>query len=445
MTDSDSDKYQTAVTSAFRGETEPIERRPPKKGRLGAVLLMLAALAGAGYYMLGGKRATDTQSAAATGAKPAAGNTAAPGGAPAAPVEVTTAAAISRELPRGIEIVGSLAADEEVIVSAQIAGEVSALNVDFGSYVAQGQVIAEIDQRDAKLRVEQAEASLKQTLARLGMKDGDSFNPENNSDVRVARTQLDWSKLDLDRAASLVEKGDIARSQYDLTVTNHNAAKARYQVALDAVNQQLAVIEQQRSALSLARKALGDTVVRAPISGAVKEKHTARGAFLPVGGRLITLVRINPLRLRAEVPESHAAAVRIGQVISLTTEAHPDRTFQGRVARIGAALDERTRALTIEATVNNPGNVLRPGMFAKSNLTLQQRGAVTMVPQSAISRIAGLNKVYVIENNKAVERIVKTGVADGSLIEITEGIQSGEKVATNNLDKLQNGAVVSGR
>ncbi len=360
------------------------------------------------------------------------------------PIDVTTAAAITRDLQRSVEVVGSLAADEEVVVSAQAPGELSQLNVDFGSYVSQGQVIALIDQRDAKLKVEQAEATLKQTLARLGMKDGERFDPHQNADVRVAKAQLDWAKMDLDRNTKLIENGDISRSNYDQAMTQHNLAQARYQAALDAVNQQLAVVEQQRSALNLARKAVTDTVVRAPISGAVKEKHASRGSYLPVNGRIVTLVKINPLRLRADIPESSAAAVRTGQTMTLTVEAFPNRTFTGRVVRIGPSLNEQTRALTVEAEVANSGNLLRPGMFAKSQLITAKNAPAVMVPQRAVVTVAGLTKVFVIENGKAVERIIKTGATDGDLVEITEGVKSGETIVTSNLDRLQTGVVVSG-
>jgi multidrug resistance efflux pump len=99
--------------------------------------------------------------------------------------------------------------------------------------------------------------------------------------------------MDLDRAAKLVEHGDISRSIFDQAQTQFNLAQARHQASIDAVNQQLAVVEQQRSALNLAKKSLADTVVRSPISGAVKEKSTARGAYLPVNGKIVTLVKIN--------------------------------------------------------------------------------------------------------------------------------------------------------
>ena len=109
---------------------------------------------------------------------------------PAPPVEVTTAAAITRALQRNVDAVGSFTADEEVIVAAQAAGELAELNVDFGSFVQAGQVIATIDQRDAKLKIEQAEATLKQTLARLGMKEGEKFDAVQNADVKVANLNL---------------------------------------------------------------------------------------------------------------------------------------------------------------------------------------------------------------------------------------------------------------
>lgn len=367
-------------------------------------------------------------------------------GASAIPaLEVDTAFAISRNVKRGVEVVGSLAADEEVIVGAQAAGELAQLNVDFGSYVKQGQVIAVIDQRDAKLKVEQAEATLKQTMARLGMKEGEKFDAHQNADVRVAKASLDWAQMDLDRSSRLVENGDIARSVYDQAVTQHNLAKARYQAAIDAVNQQLAIVEQQRSALSLARKAITDTVIKSPISGAVKEKFANRGSYLAVGGRIVSLVKINPLRLRADIPESFSAAVRKGQTMSLQVEAFPGQTFTGRVVRIGPSLNEQTRALTVEAEVGNSGNQLRPGMFAKSELITAPAAQAIMIPARSVLTVAGLNKAFVVEKGKVFERLIKTGVTDGDLIEVIEGVKEGEAVATKNLDKLQTGSSVNNK
>jgi RND family efflux transporter MFP subunit len=416
------------------------------KHTLAHFALLLAALALAFFASACSRKAESgaeptAEAAGKTAGKAEASPTAVP------PVEVTTTAAITRTLQRGVDVVGSFTADEEVVVSAQAAGELAQLNVDFGSFVQAGQVIATIDQRDAKLKIEQAEATLKQTLARLGMpasqKDGAAFDATQNADVKVAKAQLDWTKMDLERAAKLVEQGDVSRSLFDQAQTQHNLAQARYQAAVDAVNQQLAVVEQQRSALSLAKKALVDTVVRAPITGAVKEKHTARGAYLPVNGKIVTLVKINPLRLRADIPEASAASVRTGQTMTLNVEAFPNRTFSGRIVRIGPSLNEQTRALTVEAQVANPGNLLRPGMFAKSSLITVPNATAVLVPSKAVLTIAGLTKVFVITDGKATEKIIKLGVTDGDMIEIIEGVNSGETLATSNLDRLQTGSAVS--
>ncbi len=419
---------QSATLQAPRSQARPRRLSRWVLASLLLVALIITALA----FLRARRNAAPEAPATTVGAQPAAPQ----------PVEVMTVAAITRSLERRVEVVGSLAADEEVVVSAQIAGELVSLNVDFGSYVKQGQVIAQLDQRDAQLKLEQAEAALKQTMARLGMREGERFDPEQNAEVRLAKASLDWARIELDRVTRLIENGDVARSVYDQALTNYNLAQARYQAARDAVNQQLAIVEQQRAAVDLARKSLSDTIVRAPISGAVKEKHATRGTYLPVNGRIVTLVRINPLRLRADIPEAFSSAVRTGQRIELQIDAFPDRTFSGKVVRIGPSLDERTRALTIEAEVANPHNLLRPGMFAKSELIIEKNALAVMVPREAITTAAGLSKVFVIENDRASERIVKTAATDGHLIEIAEGVKAGELVATSNLDKLQQGSLV---
>ncbi len=422
------DEYQE--TSSSRG-----------KWIISAILLIGAIFAGGFYFT---KKNKDAKAATAA-AKSAGTNSTSSGNNSVAPVEVTTAAAISRGLPQTVEVVGSLTADEEVVVSSQIAGEITALNIDFGTFVQKGQVIAQIDQRDALLKIEQSELQLKQTMARIGMKDGMKFDPLQTPDVMQVKAQLDFTKIDLDRATKLVEAGDVPRTVYDQALTQKNLAQARYQAALDAISQQVAIVEQQRAAINLSRKSLADTVVRSPISGAVKEKFQSRGAFVPVGGRIVSLVSTNPIRLRADIPESSVSAVRVGQTISVTTDAFPNRTFTGRVTRLGTSLSEQTRALPVEAVIANPSNTLRPGMFAKSQLVTNRNGSAIMVPTKAIFTIAGILKVFVIENGKAVEKLVKTGLTDGELIEITEGINEGDQVATSNLDKLQQGSNVTSK
>src|SRR5262249_17726552 len=133
-----------------------------------------------------------------------------------------------------------------------------------------------------------------------------------------------------------------------------------------------------------------------------------------------------------------------GQTINVTVDAFPNRPFTGRVVRIGPSLDEKTRALTVEAEVANSGNLLRPGMFAKSRLITSASAPAVMVPQRAVVTVAGLSKVCVLRNGKGGERIVKPGATDGDLNEIPESVKNGGAVATKKPEKIQTGTAVHG-
>ena len=199
-----------------------------------------------------------------------------------------------------------------------------------------GQPLARLDQTDFKLRVEQAEAALQQARARLGLtpsgKD-EQVDPEQTSIVRQARAVLDEARLTRDRSVKLLEQQLIARSQLDTAEANLQVADGRYQDALEEVRNRQAVLAQRRSELDLARQQLTDTVVLAPIDGAVSQRLTSRGEYLAVGAPMATLVRIHPLRLRVSVPERESSGVRVGQIVRLTIEGDPT-VYSGRVVRL---------------------------------------------------------------------------------------------------------------
>ena len=362
---------------------------------------------------------------------------------PAPAIEVRTAPVIERRTNRSVEVVGSLVAEDDVTVSSQASGNLADITVDLGTAVRRGQIIARIDQRELKFKVDQAEGTLHQAEARLGVKRGERVDPQKQPDVRMAFAALERARYDLNASRSLAESGDISKQQLDVYQKTVDQAEARYQAALENVRNLEAIVEEKRAALDLAKKQLTDTEIVSPISGVVKEKAASRGEYLQPGKPIVTIVQVDPLRLRADIPEYAAASVRTGQTMTLTVESFPGRTFTGRVVRIGPSLNEQTRALTVEAEVRNPGNLLRPGMFAKSNLVTANDALALMAPRRAVQVIAGLNKIFVIDNGRVSERIVKLGAVDGDLIEIAEGVKSGEVVATSNLDKLQEGSAVS--
>ena len=362
---------------------------------------------------------------------------------PAAPIEVSTASVIERNLRRALEVVGSLDAQEQVTLSSQASGVLEEITVDVGTAVTRGQVVARIDSRDLKLRVEQAEAALRQAEAKLGLKSGEKFDPERQPDVRAAKAGMERARYDWKAAQDLVEHGDVSKQTYDMAQKAFEQAEARYQAALENVRNLEASAEEKRAALALAKKQFEDAAVVSPINGVVKEKSASRGEYLQPGKPVATIVQVNPLRLKIEVPESFATGIKRGQRVTLKVDSYPDREFSGQISRISPSIDEKNRSLVAEAEVRNEGGLLKPGMFARVQVTADEAGAALMVPEKSVVSLAGVNKVFVVDNGRAVERKVKLGTRDGGMIEVVEGVKSGERVITSNTDKLADGSAVS--
>lgn len=361
----------------------------------------------------------------------------------AAPIQVTTAPVVERSTNRGVEVVGSLEAEDEVTVSSQGSGNLDEISVDLGTVVRRGQVIARIDQRELKLKVDQAEGTLHQAEARLGIKRGEKIDSQKQPDVRLAFAALERARYDLNASRNLAESGDISKQQLDVYQKTVDQAEARYQAALENVRNLEAIIEEKRAALDLAKKQLTDTAIISPINGVVKEKVASRGEYLQPGKPIVTIVQINPLRLKLQVPEAFAAAIGRGQVVTLKVDSFPDREFKGLINRINPSMDEKNRSLMAEGQVTNESGLLRPGMFARAQIVSDKKGTALMVPEKAVVSLAGVNKVFVVDGGRAVERLVKLGARDGSLVEILEGIKSGERVITTNAEQLHDGASIS--
>ena len=358
-------------------------------------------------------------------------------------IEVATVPVLERSTRRGIEVVGSLEAEDEVTISSQASGNLEEIGVDVGTPVSRGQAIGRIDSRELRLKVEQAEAALRQAEARLGVEPGQRIDPQKQPDVVQAKAGLERARYDWTAAQKLVDQGAISRQQLDVAQRAFEQAEARYQSALENVRNLEAVLAEKRASLDLSRKQLNDSAIISPLSGIVKEKLASRGEYLQPGKPVATIVQINPLRLRLEVPEAFAASISRGQSVTLKVDAFADREFQGQIKRINPSVDEKNRSLIAEAEVPNPNGLLRPGMFVRAQVVSKTEGMAMMVPDRAVVSLAGVNKVFVVEGARAVERQVKIGTRDGSLVEILEGVRVGERVITTNTDKLHDGITIS--
>jgi len=324
---------------------------------------------------------------------------------------------------------GTLAAFDQTTVSVKVPGRLKAIGVDLGTVVSQGQVIAQVESDDYKLRVQQAEASLAQARARLGLApDGtdDLVDPEKTATVRQARAVLDEARFNRDRAQKLVDQGIIAKAEFDTANSTFKVAEGRYQDAYEEIRNRQGILAQRRSELALARQQLKDTAVVAPLDGIIQEKRASTGEYLAAGAPVVNIVRMDPLRLRAEIPERESHTVRPGQSVRVTVEGDTN-IYVGKIMRLSPVIAEQTRILMVEADVRNNGK-LRPGSFARAEIVTNDAKMAVTVPNNAIVTFAGIEKVLVVQNGKALEKPITTGRRNNEFTEIVAGVNVGEKV-----------------
>lgn len=375
--------------------------------------------------------------------------------APAA-IDVTTAPAILRELPRFFEATGSLAGDQQTDVAPSIAGKVTAIGVDLGSYVKRGQMIVRLDDVDSKLRVEQAQAQLEQAKAalqqaeeKIGLRPGQNFDVNRIPEVANARVALELAEKNLRRAEKLIESGDVSRANYDEQKSRRDQLKEVYEAALSLGRQNFAAVATARanvanaqSQVGLARRSLSYALVFSPIDGYVAERTADLGEYVSPTSKVATIVRINPLRIRIDIPEQAIPEVRVGQSVSVTTSAWPDKNFSGRIARISPNVSPTSRTLTVEAEVENSSGVLKPGQFASVRILQQRVEPAVLVPMRAVRTESGVSRVFVIKDGHAQQRLVQLGQSESDLVEVKGGVAADEEVATSNVDQLSDGVAV---
>lgn len=379
----------------------------------------------------------------------------------------------SRDIAAFIQSTGSLTAEESSNVAPKVAGKVSNIAVNVGQFVAQGAVIARIDDRDARLQlasaqaaVKQAQAGVKQAEARLGLLDGGRFEASTVPEVRAAKANYDQlvaeqrqAETNEKRYRELTETGDVAMIQYEQYRTLRDTARARTIAArqqLDAAvntakqsNQAIvsaqAAVEAARTQVANAEQAIADTVIRAPFSGFVSERQTAVGEFVNSASVVAVILRTNPIKVQIRVNETDVPYVAVGRGVSVQVEAYKDRNFAGVVSAIDPAVDPTSRAAMVEALIENGDNALRSGMFATVKITREGGTKGVFVPKTAVYADQPTQgfRVFVIEDGVAKLKTVQIGVEEGEYQQILSGLEPDQTVATSNLDQLYEGAKVA--
>lgn len=407
------------------------------------LFVLLTAVAGAGLAGCSRSKGQPNSNGPAAGATPA-------------PIQVSTTAAVVRQLPRFFEASGSMAPNQQTDVASETSGKVVAVGVDMGSSVRRGQMIVKLEDADFRIRVQQAQAqldqataTLRQNEAKIGLRPGQKFNPENVPEVAAARAALDLAERNLRRYEKLVETGDISRAAYDQQKSQRDQLAEQRQALVHQAQQNYAAVANAQAAVnaaqtqvSLAKRNLAYTIVTAPMAGYVSDRPADIGEYISPQQKVATIVSLNPLRVRIDIPEQAIPQVHVGESVSVNVAAYTDRSFAGRIARVSPSVSASSRTLTVEAEVQNPNAELKPGQFATVRILLPQSEAAVLVPQRALRTISGSTYVFVIKNGFAEQRLVQPGQAEGDLVELKSGIRPDETVATSNVDQLSDGAAI---
>jgi len=362
-------------------------------------------------------------------------------------IAVSTAPVQHISIQRSVDLAGTLVSPDQAKVSAEAPGVVESVSVRLGDNGARGQELVRLAPRELQLALERAQSALRQTEAQLGMSGEDSrpLPDDQIAAIRTAIANLDDAKTQNERAEQLASRGLLAGAEVEATRTKLKVAEAAYESAVENVRSLKASLQDRRTAYDLAQKKLNDATIRAPIAGAVAERLVQPGEFIKEDTPVITLVQMDPLKVITAAQEKFAGVIQSGMPIQFTVESYPNEMFRGRIVSVSPAVDQSTRTFTVEAELPNPDHRLKPGFFAKGAILTRVDSAVIAAPEDAISTLAGVSTVFIVDNGKIRPQNVTTGARKGNLLEIVDGLHGDETLATSNLNQLSAGVTVTAR
>ena len=270
----------------------------------------------------------------------------------AKPVKVETVK--EETVKRAVELVGTLAAVDQVTISSEADGKVSRILADLGDRVKAGQPLIQVDREKQQYNFDQQRASLEKALAQLGAPDPQHLpEAEKTPDVQKASADLAQAKQAYDRASQLFKRTLVPQQTLDDAATALQSKQASYDLSLQNAKNLRASIQASEASMKLADRQLRDTEIRAPFDGIVEKRLVNLGELVKTQMPVMAIVRVDPLKVIAEIPEKMAPWIKEGQPVQLHVDAYPDRAFTGKVSRISPAVNTATRAFPFEALVPN--------------------------------------------------------------------------------------------
>jgi RND family efflux transporter MFP subunit len=336
---------------------------------------------------------------------------------------------------------GSMQAMTETPIFARSEGYVRKRFVDIGDRVQEGQLLAVIEAPEVDRQVQQAQASVSRAEAAL---------EQAKAALEQSNTQMNLAEVTAQRWTTLFGKRVVSRQEVDEKQAAYDARRADNKAAQASVSAANDVVAASRAELQRLMELKGFQELRAPFSGVITVRNTDMGALIRGGaseGReLFRLAQTGQLRIMINVPQVNVPAISVGDSASVTVDALPQRTFEGRIARTANALDPATRTLLTEVHVPNRDNVLLPGMYSHVTLAKARTApAVTIPGETLVVRSDGPQVAVVQEDGKVHYQKVSLGRDFGDDIEVTAGLTGGESIVINPSDEVREGAVVKAR
>jgi RND family efflux transporter MFP subunit len=292
-------------------------------------------------------------------------------------------------------------------VVPRLAGRIETVNVRMGDRVSRGQTIAKMDDRDVREQIAGAEANLE----------------VNRATLRTRESDLKAASITLERQKTMLAAGLSSKQNFDDADARYSSALAQLDVAKAQVSQTQARIEELKVTLN-------NTNIVSPVDGFVGRRNLDPGAFAGTNSPVVSVVAINSVRLVASLVEKDFRRVQPGLDAVVEVDAFPGEKFTGKVSRVAPVFDAATRTATMEIEIPNPGYRLKPGMYARVALTVDRQPDALTVPRNALVDLEGTRGVFVIEQQVAHFRPVRTGLQDGERVQILDGAGEGQRVVT---------------
>jgi multidrug efflux pump subunit AcrA (membrane-fusion protein) len=354
---------------------------------------------------------------------------------------------------------GTITAYRESKIGPKISGRCERILVEEGDHIKEGQIIAQLDQSSLIIAKKQAQAALataKATLNKVLAGTRQELIDQAEADFTSAKANLDWAQKEFTRNEALYRRHVISPKSLDSVKMQLQVAEAQYKKAEEylemakrgSTQEDIAVaraqVSQAEVALRMAEQNLEDSVVVAPFAGVVVQRFKNEGEYLTStpDTPIIHIADLHKVKVEVGIPENKIQDLSLGQKAEVTVDGYPEEVFHGSVSLIRPLIDSQTRTFPVKLEVPNPDSRLKPGMYARVKITLIEKNGVPIISRDSVLERDGVSYVMLAHESKAREQPIKAGLAEGSRVEVLEGVSPGDLVIMSGHQSLKSGMTV---